>query len=497
MQNSSGGAASLPDVMLIMLASFTALVFMLVLSTALRDGDTGWHLATGAWIVAHGAVPVADPFSFSAAGKPWSAHEWLSELLMYGAFRAGGWSGLMLLFGAALAALYAQVALHLRRWLSPWGSALALLYMSIGLMPSLLARPHMLALPILAGWLIALMRARERDRAPSLWLALLMLVWANAHGSFVFGLGLIGVFALEALVTAAPAGRRDVVIRWGVFGVLSLLASLVTPAGPEGLLYPFYVNGLALLPLIGEWRPANFAGISGFEIVLLSALFFLFYRPTRIPVVRLLLVLGVLHLALEHTRQQIVLMVVGVLVLAEPLGRAWHAGELPRAPLFGPLWRDRRDLAPILAVGMLLFVGAAGYRLLVPFARPDSYGVPVTAIRHIPAALRGQPVFNEYSFGGLLIFHGIRPYIDGRSDMYGDAFTQDYVKISHGDAARWHAAEGRWKFGWTILPPDNALVAILDKEAGWHRLYADKWAVIHVADRAARAPPARSGAGPG
>ena len=86
MQRSSGAAGSLPDVMLIMLASFTAFAFMLVLSTSLRDGDTGWHLATGAWIVGHGTVPLADPFSFSAAGKSWVAHEWLSELLMYALF---------------------------------------------------------------------------------------------------------------------------------------------------------------------------------------------------------------------------------------------------------------------------------------------------------------------------------------------------------------------------------------------------------------------------
>jgi hypothetical protein len=68
--------------------------------------------------------------------------------------------------------------------------------------------------------------------------------------------------------------------------------------------------------------------------------------------------------------------------------------------------------------------------------------------------------------------------------MYGDAFTADYVKIAHGDAARWKAAEARWKFGWTIMPPDNALVKILDREPGWRRVYADKWAVIHVSDRA-------------
>src|SRR5258706_8285097 len=106
MQRSSSSAAILPDIMLVLLAPFMAFAFIIMLTTALRDGDTGWHLATGAWIVAHGAVPHSDPFSFTAAGKPWVAHEWLSELLMYAAYRAAGWSGLMLVFGVAMTTLY-------------------------------------------------------------------------------------------------------------------------------------------------------------------------------------------------------------------------------------------------------------------------------------------------------------------------------------------------------------------------------------------------------
>ncbi|MEX7109610.1 hypothetical protein AB2D30_33805, partial [Pseudomonas aeruginosa] len=80
----------------------------------LRDGDTGWHLVAGAWIVAHAAVPTTDPFSFSVVGRPWVAHEWLSEVAMYASYRAGGWSGVIVLVGVAMAALFALVAAELR-----------------------------------------------------------------------------------------------------------------------------------------------------------------------------------------------------------------------------------------------------------------------------------------------------------------------------------------------------------------------------------------------
>jgi hypothetical protein len=487
MSKGKAGDPDLPDIVLLLLASFTAFAFVTVLSSAFADGDTGWHIATGRWIATHGTVPRSDPFSFTARGHPWVAHEWLSELLMYGAWRFAGWSGLILLFGTAAAALYAIIALHLRRWQRPGAAALMMVYLSIGLAQSLFARPHLLALPMLAAWLIALLRARERERAPPLALAILMLVWANAHGSFVFGLALAGGLGLEALVAAAPGERLRVVRQWGLFGIVSLAAAMATPAGLDGLLYPFYVNNLSLLSLIAEWQPARFGGASSLEVLLLSGLFFLLLRPVRIPVLRLLILLAALHITFDHIRNQMVLVTLATILLAEPLGRAWaEDAERPRPALLPRLWTERRELAPLLAVGLLLFVATATYRLIKPFDRPDSYGVPITALRNLPPGLRDKPVFNEYSFGGLLAFEGIAPFIDGRSDMYGDTFTADYVKIANGDARRWQVAEARWKFAWTIMRPDNALVKILDREPGWRRVYADKWAVIHVNDRSSR-----------
>ncbi|MEG8023420.1 hypothetical protein QP162_01185 [Sphingomonas aurantiaca] len=320
----------MPRATFALLAGFAAFAFTIIVPTALRDGDTGWHLATSAWIVAHARVPTSDPFSFTAPGRPWVAHEWLSELAMYASYRVAGWSGLIILIGTAMAALFAVVAHEIRRWLSPRASVAALLMLVTGLLPSLLARPHILALPILAAWLIVLLHARERGKAPPFGFALLMLVWANAHGSFVFGLALVGVFALEALIAAALSDRRRVVLGWGAFGVACAVAATVTPAGVDGLAFPFYVDRLKLLAHLNEWQPADFATFSGFEAILLATLAVLLLRPVRIPPIRLLLMLGVLHLALQHTRQEIVLVVVGILVLAEPLGKAWTAKTAPR-----------------------------------------------------------------------------------------------------------------------------------------------------------------------
>ena len=130
----------------------------------LADGDTWSHLATGEWIIAHGAVPRADPFSHSMPGAPWTAHEWLSEILLTLAFRCGGWSGVVLLTAAAAAGAALMMGLTVARDLS--GGALGFtVLLGVALWtPSLLARPHVLALPLVAAWTVALLDARDRDR---------------------------------------------------------------------------------------------------------------------------------------------------------------------------------------------------------------------------------------------------------------------------------------------------------------------------------------------
>jgi hypothetical protein len=83
--------------------------------------------------------------------------------------------------------------------------------------------------------------------------------------------------------------------------------------------------------------------------------------------------------------------------------------------------------------------------------------------------------------GGPLILSGIRPYIDGRGDVYGDAMMFDYARLSKGDAAAFSRAVQRWKIRWAILPNDDkALIALLDRSGNWRRIAGDKAGVIYA-----------------
>jgi hypothetical protein len=463
-----------------MLAGLLAFAFVLAAPQVLNDGDSWWHVAAGGWMLDHRSVLRSDIFSYTFAGRPWHAHEWLAEVLMAVAFRGGGWSGVVLLYGAAAGAAMAILARRLGRVLPPLSLTLVLLLAFSCMSPSLLARPHLLALPLLAAWTAGLLGARDSARPPPLAFAGLMALWANLHGGYIIGLALIGPFALEALVDARPDARVATARGWVLFGLASLAASLVTPFGLSGLLFPFKLLGMTSLAGVGEWRPMDFSHVGPLEIALVVTLYVTFQRGVRLPPVRLVLLLLLLHMALQHNRHQILLATIGAMLLAEPLAE----------PLGGALAPDR-CATPSGAVrrgGLAAFAAAvlalAGVRLAVPIVRVDSPSAPIAALDHVPVALRAQPVFNDYGFGGYLIARGVRPFIDGRTDMYGDAFTNAYFRAEQPDVARLDVLLTRWKVSWTLLAAGDPVVGLMDRRPGWRRLYADRYAVVHVRDGA-------------
>ena len=205
---------------------------------------------------------------------------------------------------------------------------------------------------------------------------------------------------------------------------------------------------------------------------------------------RLGLLLLTFYMTLQHLRQELVIAVMAPLLLAEPMRRAleptWPPGVTPIA---WPPWRKRAAAAAALAV---LFALPAAWRVINPEIRGNSGVVPLTALSRVPAALRARPVFNDYSFGGWLVYKGVRPFMDGRSDMYGDKLLKLYLDVAGGDPASIDKAFARYDIQvGPIVTPGSGLVRVLDKRPGWRRFYADKWAVVHVRQDAAPAAPSR------
>lgn len=440
-----------------------------------NDADTNWHLATGQWILAHGQVPTTDPFSWSAAGRAWVAHEWLSEVVMALVYRTGGWAGLAVLTAAILATLLTLIAIRAGQALPPERAMVAVIIVAAALAPSTLVRPHLAGYLLLASWTLLLIAARRRDTPPPWWSLLILVLWANAHASYVVGIGVAGVFGLEALLHSRD--RWQACWRWALFGLGCIAAALLTPLGPRALLYPFDVSAMQSLSYISEWRPLDphrdVLAMAVMAIVMAALL----HLRRNVGLVRAGLLIGLMVMAVLHVRHQAVFVIVSSLVLLEAARSA--LGQGVSAPAGGP----RRAVLAALA----LMLAASIARLAVPLVRSDSTSYPLAAIAAVPAAIRAQPVINFYDFGGALILAGIRPYVDGRADMYGDAHMLRYARVMAGDAAEFHAVVRVGGVGWLMVPPDSALRALAERE-GWQRLHADRGAVVLIRPASLSAP---------
>jgi hypothetical protein len=457
-----------------------AAVYVLLLALGgklLNDPDVYWHIAVGQWIAEQRAFPHVDMFSATMAGAPWIAKEWLSQLLYAGAHAVAGWPGVVVLAAAAIAAGFALLAHFLLQKLAPLPALMLVAAGFVLATPHLQARPHALALPLMVAWTGVLMNAVDNRRAPPLALLPVMTLWANLHGSFTLGLALVAPLAFEAWWGAGSA-RRETALRWFRFGALALIAACITPYGPEPILVAWRILGLGqILSIINEWQPQNFSRIGGFELCLLLGLGFALYRGIVLPPLRIAVLLGLLHLALAQARHADVLGLLAPLVLAQPLARQVGAAEEHANQSSG--------LAHAVLVVCLvaLTFALAGTRGWLPRAQISPAGA-VAAIK----ARNAGPVLNDYDFGGYLIYAGVRPFIDGRTDqLYGEAFMVRHDRaVTLRNVGDFVHLLDEYGIGATLLNPATPAVGLLDRMDDWQRVYADDVAVVHARRAAAR-----------
>jgi hypothetical protein len=470
------------------LAVYVPLLF--AARAVLGDPDTYWHIAIGRWIIAHRTVPHSDMFSFSMPGAPFTPPEWLAEVGIAWLYDNFGWAALVAATALSAAAALTILMRALLRSLMPAHALIATVLAALLVLPHLLARPHIFTLPILVWWAATLINARSEERPPPLWLVPVMSLWANLHSSYIFGLGLVALLAGEALLSAEDRSARLGALRgWGLFVALSLAAAMITPFGPDGLLLPVRLATMSTLGLIKEWQSPDFQQFQPLEVWLMVLLLGALAGGWRVPLTRVLMLLLLVHMALRYGRYGELLGFVGPLLVAPALGPQLAA-------------RPGRHEISFLDRGMVALAGPAGPRgfavagavLLMASVVGLRGGIVRGADAITPAAALATvaehhiegPVFNDYAFGGYLIFVGIAPFIDGRY-FYGDALIQRYVEAVSVTNDQLPRLLAEYRIAWTLLGAKSPAVMLLDHLPGWQRLYADDIAVVHV--RADAAPP--------
>lgn len=452
----------------------------------LADPDPLWHIAAGQYILDNGRIPFTDPFSFTRFGAPWEPIEWLSQVILAVAYRAGGFAAVLALAATATALAIAILTRALLRKLEP---IYALLFAVMAFMAALShphARPHLLVMPLLVFWAAKMIEAADQSRAPSLALLPLMTLWANMHSSFTLGLGLAGVFAAEALLAARTWPERLNAARgWGVFGLLALAAGMLTPLALDGVLFTFRTMGERyMLSTIGEWRSPDFQSLWYVELWLLIVIGAALLGGIRLPPVRAVLVLMLFYMMLRHGRYFVMLAMLLPLIAAGALARRVErrAAAQDVAALDRLLLRLAGPAPPGAVAATASSLAAASLLMsAVSVLEPSPRIAPRAALEAVSASGISGRVFNHYDYGGFLIFAGIPVFVDGRTPIYGDEFLRDtFSATSLANPDRLPQILEEWDIAWTLLPARAPAAAYLDQLGGWRRLYADDHVVVHA-----------------
>jgi hypothetical protein len=476
---------------------FVALFVLLVLVLPLTDPDYFWHLKAGEIILSQRALPAGDVFSFTRAGQPWVLHEWLFEVMLFAAFALGGAFGVKLL-AASLITATLGLTFCLTRRMGQSSSVAFILVICGGFVfaGGWSPRPQLVTYLLFAVYLALLLQSKyEGARRALVLLPLLMLLWVNFHGGYVIGIALTLLFTgaewlgwwFGAERTLASR-RRLVHLSW--IAAATVLASLANPEFARHWLYPFQVLGMEANRSIQEWQSPDFHGLGAQGYLLLCGLFLLasLYAKPRADLTELLIpgfflfngFVSVRHMPLA------VLTLVPFIALALARGGAaacaacwqdsrlgrWHAGTAAGGKQLGRVAEGILNWMLLLAIvlGLLLC-----QPLFQAHAARRAAGLPAAAADYVIANRIAGNMFNTYADGGYLIYRfGPRRkvLIDGRVDVYGDAFFKDYNAIYFG-TARWKEKFDRLAIDFAILDKDAPLRQLLLADGSFREAYSD------------------------
>ncbi len=447
-------------------------------AAVVSDPDVWWHLRTGEWIFEHRAVPHVDPFSSFGAGKPWAAYSWLFELLLFGLFHRLGTVGIVVYTCGMLVGI--TIAIHhlVRRQLHDFSAAVLLIFavcFSCGRLYT--PRPWLLTIFFFALELDILMQARRSGRTRELaWLPVLFLFWANTHIQFVNGLVVLGLAAAEACCgtrwTAVPTRLRPRPMFIAV--AASVAATLCNPYGWH--LYQV-AHDLAsqpgVLDRLQELQAIPFRGLCDWCLLaLVLGATAVLARARRLAPFEIALLALAAVLAFRSQRDVWMVAVTAAAILSSRTS-APRAAATRVAPAF----------TPVLAV-VAAAVVAVGFRCMaIDRSSLDAQvasKLPVGAVRFIRARAYMGPVYNDYAWGGYLIWALREPVsLDGRAALHGDERMERSV-ATWGGRPEWADDEELRAARLIVGATETPLVQLLRLAPAYQLVYEDRTAAVFL-----------------
>lgn len=445
------------------------------------DPDLWWHIKDGQAILATHSWPTVDPYSFTVAGQPWMTFEWLGDVVIAWANRVGGVVGLdgllIILGGAIMLALYLFATI--RSGNSKAGFLAAAILFPLA-NPSFSMRPQMIGYLFLILTLAALELFRQGKQWPLYFLPLLFLLWVNAHGSFIVGIGVIFMYlvcGLKEFRLGGIEGRKWTPkerLRLEFIFLLCLAALPSTPYGTRLAVFPLQVA--SSLPIsvasILEWLPMPLSLLGGKIFLALVLGFFVVQMVSGFQwrLEEIALFLGGVTLACIHVRFLMLFVPFFAPLLAVILAR-W----LPRYDKE----KDKHVLNAILIAGIIAAM-VYYFPSRASLEKKVASQFPVQAVEYLRQHPVPGPMFDSYDFGGYLVLSGYKVFIDGRSEVYErGGVLSDYLHITMLQPG---AIEVLRSYGIQscLLARDAPLATVLTALPDWHKVYSDDTSALFV-----------------
>jgi hypothetical protein len=464
-----------------MLAGLLMVLGVLAVRSRFDDPDMWWHLSTGRFIWSTHTIPLGELFSYATDRHLRIPHEWLSQVLIYSAYRLGGYSGLM--FWLCFFTVALLIAGYVLCWLYSGNAKvgfLGALIICLFATSGLSIRPQLIGYLLLIVELLLLHLGHTRNAKLFFWLPPLFALWVNCHGSFFLGLGIgaavllcsFARFRMGPFVPSLWEPRTRLMLALAL--TLSVAALWLNPVGTKQVFYP--LNLMMHQPInlnqVQEWVPLqlNDGRGLGFLAVLGCLSLVMILRRSEMFWDELLLVLLGVGLAANHRRMVFVFGILAAPILSRllaPLWDSYHAEEdraLPNAVLIG-------------ASLLIAFWSFPGLKNLTGQVDREN---PVKAVEFMKAHHLSGRMLNDYVYGGYLTWGAPEHPVF----LFGGADIIDWNGVVD-EFGRWatlqsdpNALPDKYKIDFCLLAQQSPMTRVLPLIGKWKIIYSDDRSVI-------------------
>lgn len=451
----------------------------LVSTNSITDPDFWWHLKTGEYIVQNTRIPHQDIFSHTAEGRPWTTHEWPTQVILYLIHRFFGFTGIIYFTALTSVISFAIIAWMLKRkGVNAFVTLGSVFLGAVVLSPFVIPRPQIFYFILWVIVMLLLDLYYSGKKKVIFILPFIYLIWANLHASSYLISLLIILFVLSGMFIASSSTKNTLKRQRNllIVVVIGSLVSLLNVNTYQIYTFLYKIFTVEESFQVGEWE-SFLVNIHAFQAWFLLALYFmaavsflisLRRKDKAIPINEAIVVFAFIGFSLINSK---------FIPLAVLLSTPFLAKNLN---LFLPSIRMRSSLSALFII--TIAISSIGYHRYLgrPLTAPYR-NFPQKASQFVLDQKLPGKMYNTYNFGGYLIwrlFPRYKIFIDGRHEMYEPDINRDFNAMLEGEPD-WETSLEKYDVNFLVLQP-REVHSGLATSPNWVLVYFDNLSAIFV-----------------